>query len=95
VEKHSTFEPASSSIKERLPQAILAAVREVYGVEPLVYPWSAGSSTTWYFTRVGTPSPHPPGVGYDGSRAHAPNENIRLEDARRAMKAIASTIMAL
>jgi acetylornithine deacetylase/succinyl-diaminopimelate desuccinylase-like protein len=95
VEKHSTFEPASSSITERLPQAILAGVRDVYGVEPLVYPWSAGSSTTWYFTRVGTPSPHPPGVGYDGSRAHAPNENIRLEDARRSMKAIAGTIMAL
>ena len=95
VEKHSTFEPASSSIKERLPQAILGAIREVYGQEPLVYPWSAGSSTTWFFTRVGTPSPHPPGVGYDGSRAHAPNENIRLEDARRSMKAIAGTIMGL
>ena len=95
VEKHSTFEPASSSIRERLPQAILAAVREVYRTEPLVYPWSAGSSTTWYFTRVGTPSPHPPGVGYDGSRAHAPNENIRLTDARQSMKAIAATIMSL
>ena len=95
VEKHSTFEPASSSINERLPQAILAAVREVYGQEPLVYPWSAGSSTTWFFTRVGTPSPHPPGVGYDGSRAHAPNENIRLEDARHSMKAMAATIMVL
>src|SRR2546422_986467 len=95
VEKHSTFEPASSSIRERLPQAILAAVREVYGQEPLVYPWSAGSSTTWFFTRVGTPSPHGPGVGYDGSRAHAPNENIRLEDARRSMKATAATILSL
>ena len=95
VDKHSTFEPASSSIRERLPQAILAAVREVYRTEPLVYPWSAGSSTTWYFTRVGTPSPHPPGVGYDGSRAHAPNENIRLTDARQSMKAIAATIMSL
>ncbi|TLZ60280.1 MAG: M20/M25/M40 family metallo-hydrolase [Methanobacteriota archaeon] len=95
VDKHSTFEPASSSIRERLPQAILAAVREVYRTEPLVYPWSAGSSTTWYFTRVGTPSPHPPGVGYDGSRAHAPNENIRLADARQSMKAIAATIMTL
>lgn len=95
IEKHSTFEPASSSIHERLPQAILTAAREVYGVEPLVYPWSAGSSTTWYFTRVGTPAPHPPGVGYDGSRYHAPNEHIRLEDARRAMKAAAGMIMAL
>jgi len=95
VEKHSTFEPASSSIHERIAQAILAGTREVYGVGPLVYPWSAGSSTTWYFTRLGTPAPHPPGVGYDGSRYHAPNEHIRLEDARRSMKAAAGMIMAL
>ena len=95
VDKHSVFEPASSSIRERLPQAILAAVREVYGTEPNVFPWSAGSSTTWYFTRMGTPAPHPPGVGYTGSRAHAPNEHIRLDDARRAIKSMAGMIMAL
>ena len=95
VTKHSTFEPASSSVRERIAQAILAGTREVYGVEPLVYPWSSGSSTTWFFTRVGTPAPHPPGVGYDGSRYHAPNEHIRLEDARRSMKAAAGMVMAL
>src|SRR5207244_4658992 len=78
VEKHSVFEPAASSISERLPQTILAATREVYGTEPNVFPWSYGSSTTWYFTRMGTPAPHPPGVGYQGSRAHAPNEQIRI-----------------
>jgi acetylornithine deacetylase/succinyl-diaminopimelate desuccinylase-like protein len=95
VKKDSIFEPAASSISERLPQAILAATREVYGTEPNVFPWSYGSSTTWYFTRMGTPAPHPPGVGYQGSRAHAPNEQIRLEDARRAMKTAAGMLMAL
>jgi acetylornithine deacetylase/succinyl-diaminopimelate desuccinylase-like protein len=95
VEKHSVFEPAASAISERLPQAILASTREVYGTEPNVFPWSYGSSTTWYFTRMGTPAPHPPGVGYQGSRAHAPNEQIRLEDARRAMKVAAGMLMAL
>jgi acetylornithine deacetylase/succinyl-diaminopimelate desuccinylase-like protein len=95
VEKHSVFEPAACSISERLPQAILAATREVYGTDPNVFPWSYGSSTTWYFTRLGTPAPHPPGVGYQGSRAHAPNEQIRLEDARHAMKTAAGMLMAL
>jgi acetylornithine deacetylase/succinyl-diaminopimelate desuccinylase-like protein len=95
VRKDSIFEPAASSISERLPQAILAATREVYGTEPNVFPWSYGSSTTWYFTRMGTPAPHPPGVGYQGSRAHAPNEQIRLEDARRSMKTAAGMLMAL
>ncbi len=95
VEKHSVFEPASTAISERICQAILAGTRDVYGVEPNVFPWSDGSSTTWYFTREGTPAPHPPGVGYQGSLAHAPNEHIRLEDARRAMKATAGMLMTL
>jgi acetylornithine deacetylase/succinyl-diaminopimelate desuccinylase-like protein len=95
VHKDSVFEPAACAIAERLPQAILAATREVYGVEPNVFPWSYGSSTTWYFTRMGTPAPHGPGVGYQGSRAHAPNEQIRLEDAGRSMKATAGMLMAL
>ena len=95
VDKDSVFEPASCAISERLPQAILAATREVYGTEPNVFPWSYGSSTTWYFTRMGTPAPHGPGVGYQGSRAHAPNEQIRLQDAGRSMKATAGMLMVL
>ena len=89
------FEPASTRISERIVQAVLAATREVYGVDPDVYPWSAGSSTTWYYTRVGTPALHPPGVGYMGSLAHAPNEHIRLEDAMRSMKTIAGALLHL
>jgi succinyl-diaminopimelate desuccinylase len=75
VAKDSVFEPAACAISERLPQAILTATREVYDMEPNVFPWSYGSSTTWYFTRMGTPAPHGPGVGYQGSRAHAPNDS--------------------
>ena len=70
----------------------MAAVREVYGAEPNLLPWSAGSSTTWYFTRVGTPAVAGPGVGWTGGRAHAPNENFRLEDARKAIKTLAATM---
>lgn len=95
VTKHSIFEPAGCSLSEPFCQAILGATKEVYGTEPNVLPWSSGSSTTWYFTRVGTPAPHPPGVSHQGSRAHAPNENIRLEDARRSMKAAAGMLMFL
>jgi len=85
----------STRISERIVQAVLAATREVYGVDPDVYPWSPGSSTTWYYTRVGTPALHPPGVGYMGSLAHAPNEHIRLEDAMRSMKTIAGALLHL
>jgi len=35
----------------------------------------------------------PSGVGYTGSRVHAPNEHIRLDDARRAVKVFAALMM--
>jgi acetylornithine deacetylase/succinyl-diaminopimelate desuccinylase-like protein len=32
-------------------------------------------------------------VGYSGSLIHAPNEHIRLDDARRAIKAFAALML--
>lgn len=40
-----------------------------------------------------TPAALPPGVGYGGSLIHAPDEHIRLEDARRAIKAFAALML--
>ena len=93
VEKHSVFEPGASPVTSRIAQAILAATKAVYGREPNVFPWMAGSSTTWYFTRVGTPAVGGPGVGWTGQRIHAPNENIRFADARNAIKTTAAMIV--
>jgi len=86
VEKHSVFEPGASSVQAPISQAIAAAMKQVYGREPNMLPWMSGSSTTWYFTRVGTDAVGGPGVGWTGERIHAPNENIRLTDARNAIK---------
>jgi acetylornithine deacetylase/succinyl-diaminopimelate desuccinylase-like protein len=52
-----------------------------------------GSSSTFFYTSRGTPAALPPGVGYSGSLIHAPNEHIRLEDARRAIKAFAALML--
>ncbi len=93
VIEHSIFEPGASPISSRLGQAVLAACREVYGRPAAVLPWMGGSSSTWFYTSCGTPAALPPGVGYVGSRIHAPNEHIRLDDARRAIKAFAATMM--
>ena len=92
VEKHSVFEPASSPVTSSISRAIIAATKQVYGKAPNILPWMAGSSTTWYFTRVGTPAVGGPGVGWIGERIHAPNENIRLQDARNAIKTDAAMI---
>jgi len=93
VEKHSVFEPAATPATAGISQAIVAATKQVYGREPNMLPWMAGSSTTWYFTRVGTPAVAGPGVGWTGERIHAPNENIRLADARNAIKTTAAMVL--
>lgn len=93
VEKHSVFEPAGTPVTSSISRAIIAATKQVYGREPNLLPWMSGSSTTWYFTRVGTPAVGGPGVGWTGERIHAPNENIRLADARNAIKATAAMIV--
>ena len=93
VEKHSVFEPAASAVTSSISRAIIAATKEVYGRAPNILPWMAGSSTTWYFIREGTPAVGGPGVGWIGERIHAPNENIRLADARSAIKTTAAMIL--
>jgi acetylornithine deacetylase/succinyl-diaminopimelate desuccinylase-like protein len=91
--QHSTFEPGASRVSSRLAQTLIAACRDVYGRPPAVFPWVGGSSSTWFYTSRGTPAALPPGVGYSGSLIHAPNEHIRLDDARRAVKAFAALIL--
>ncbi|MFQ5837653.1 MAG: M20/M25/M40 family metallo-hydrolase [Thermoplasmata archaeon] len=94
VDHLGSFEPAGTPLSSRIGQALLVACREVYGREPNIFPWSPGSSSTWYYTSVGTPSAAAPGVGYTGSKVHAPNEHIRVEDARKAVKATAAMMLA-
>jgi acetylornithine deacetylase/succinyl-diaminopimelate desuccinylase-like protein len=93
VLSHGTFEPAATPVSSRIGQTLIQACEEVYGRAPNVFPWSTGSSTTWYYTSRGTPAAHGPGVGYVGSKTHAPNEHIRLDDARNAVKATAAMMM--
>ena len=93
VIQHSTFEPAASPVSSGIGQALMAACQDVYGRAPAVFPWMGGSSSTWFYTSRGTPAALPPGVGYSGSLIHAPNEHIRLDDARRAIKAFAALFL--
>ncbi len=87
------FPPASTPVSSPFAQATLRAAKKAYGAPPNVVPWSLGSSTTAYFTRAGTPALEPPGVGNSGSRAHAPNENVRLEDVPPSMLALATLLL--
>jgi acetylornithine deacetylase/succinyl-diaminopimelate desuccinylase-like protein len=93
VAELGVFEPGASPLSSRIGQATLAACQDVYRRPPGIFPWSPGSSTTWFYTSRGTPVAKPSGVGYTGSRVHAPNEHIRLADARQAVKLFAALML--
>ncbi len=54
--------------------------REAYGAEVLLYPTSAGSGPMYPLGNALHAPIVSTGIGYWGANAHAPDENIRLED---------------
>ena len=63
--------------------------KDVYGKDSVKIPMGGGSSPVYAFAGpLGIPVISP-GVGYDGSRTHSPNENVRLEDFYNAARHIA------
>jgi acetylornithine deacetylase/succinyl-diaminopimelate desuccinylase-like protein len=60
-------------------QMVVHTAEEVYGIPQLIDPMSGGSGPNYLFIReLGMPVATA-GIGYPGSQAHAPNENIVLE----------------
>lgn len=79
------------------PLVTLAAqtARDVYGKEPALIPMVGGSGPIHPFA-VGLRQPVVTcGVGYPGTRAHAPNENLRLDDLLLGAKHTARFVAAL
>jgi acetylornithine deacetylase/succinyl-diaminopimelate desuccinylase-like protein len=74
--EHSAKTPSDAPIVK----TAIAAVKAVYGQNPVVYPLTAGSGPMYPLTQaLGTPA-FSTGVGYSISNVHAPNENIRIKD---------------
>ena len=75
--------------------AVAETARVAYGVEPVLYPSGAGSGPMYVITeRLGIPCVST-GVGYPGSLAHAPNENIREQDFIAGIKHMALLMIRL
>lgn len=88
--------PAASDPSSPFVQTVLRACREVSGKQPVVTPSSGGSGPMASFTRpepygLGVPTAAF-GVGYPDTRAHGPDENIRLSDMRAHMHTVARVI---
>ena len=89
---HGFLEPAKTPVEEDFVQLVIRAAEEVYQKEAVVYPTSAGSGPLYLFRNVlGIPMVSV-GVGYPLSRAHAPNEHIRIKDYLLGTKLIARII---
>ena len=87
--------PARTTPDHPLVQSLVDSAMDVYGREPLIWPMSGGSGPNYLFSHdIGVPIVTL-GVGYSGSRIHAPNENIRINDFRNGMRHMAALLMRL
>jgi acetylornithine deacetylase/succinyl-diaminopimelate desuccinylase-like protein len=73
--------PSRSPISSALGRTVLETERELFGQEPSVWPFAAGTGPMHPIAEgLGVPIVGPTGAGRPDSRFHAPNENVRLDD---------------
>ncbi len=89
----SMYRSGYTNPNETIVRASVKAAEETYGKPPKVMPISAGSGPMYLFTHILRIPMTGAGVGYYGSRVHAPNENIRVKDFIRGMKHVALTLI--
>jgi acetylornithine deacetylase/succinyl-diaminopimelate desuccinylase-like protein len=93
VELEGTERPAQSAVETPLMDALIRSARQVYGVEPRVQPRMAATGPMEQLCqRYGIPAIGGAGVGYMGSRVHAPDEHIRLDDFVLGIKHVAALL---
>ncbi|MFZ5824770.1 MAG: M20/M25/M40 family metallo-hydrolase [Bacillota bacterium] len=76
-------------------QAVIRAVREAYGAEPVVMPGLGGSLPDYVWTRIlGTPSVVVPYANHDEDN-HAPNENMAVDKFFSGIRCAATVLREL
>lgn len=93
VINHGGYEPAKTSPKEPFVIRVVETAEEVYGMKPVIWPTAAGTSPVYLIKNwMRIPVASAGGVDYPGSRVHAPNENIRIQDYVKSIR-FAATLM--
>jgi acetylornithine deacetylase/succinyl-diaminopimelate desuccinylase-like protein len=93
VINHGGYEPAKTSPDDPFVVRVIKTAEKVYGSNPVVWPTTAGTSPIYVIKNwMGIPVASGGGVGYPGSKVHAPNENIRIHDYVRSIKYVATLI---
>ena len=87
VEVLGMEKPVRTSPKAKVVRAAVNSAKRVYSVDPVIIPNSAGTQPMGVFYDLGIKEiVSAIGVGRPSSNAHAPNENVRLEDFYRAIE---------
>ena len=87
--------PARSPMTAPFVKLVAEAAHKVYGMAPGIRPSSPGTGPMAPVVDSLGVIVADSGVGYPDSRAHAPNENIRIEDFAKGMKHIAAILHGL
>ncbi len=96
VELEGSERPSQSSTDNPLMEALIRSARLIYQQEPRVLPRTAGTGPMEQLCqRYGVQVASGAGVGYENSRIHSPDENIRLEDFFLGVKHIAALLAEL
>ena len=82
--------PARTSLEAPIARVVATTYEELYGQEPAIYPTSAGSGPWYQLCAQFGIDACTAGVGHGRSRAHAPNENIYVDDFILGIKHIAA-----
>jgi acetylornithine deacetylase/succinyl-diaminopimelate desuccinylase-like protein len=82
------LKPARTPLDAPIARVVVATYRELYGAEPVVSPTSSGSGPWYQLCAQFGIDACTAGVGHARSQAHAPNENIYVEDFVRGIKHI-------
>lgn len=72
--------PARTAPNAAIVRAVSAALEEVYARPPVIYPTSGGSGPMYELCQAYGIDVASAGVGWYGSRAHAPDESVRVAD---------------
>ncbi|UCG01698.1 MAG: M20/M25/M40 family metallo-hydrolase [Candidatus Heimdallarchaeota archaeon] len=87
IEWFDGYRPAFTPLSVPFVGLLKETMLEVYGHTPIIHPWSPASGPLYLF------ADHIPvlsiGVAHVGSRGHAPNENIKVEDFKQGQVCLA------
>lgn len=72
--------PGRTDLDDPFLEIVVDSARDVYGMPQRIVPMSGGSGPNHPFLHVLNVPVATAGVGYPGSQAHAPNENIDIDD---------------